>query len=56
MLTRLQFDPYKAAESSRFNVHRPKPVGGPAGSKPGANGARPAQKPAFKTLADLGSE
>lgn len=58
ILTRLQFDSYKAAESSRFNIHRPQPVAGPGGPKASTstNSTRPAQRPAFKTLADLGSE
>jgi hypothetical protein len=59
-----QIDAYKAAENSMFNVHRkPQPAkgkvstsasGGGAGA--GSNGSRAAQKPAVKTLADLGSD
>ncbi|KAH7316552.1 thioredoxin [Stachybotrys elegans] len=48
-------DPYKAAEASSFNVHRPKDPPKPTGSA-NANGARPSQRSAFKTLADLGEE
>lgn len=49
----LQFDPYKAAENSRFNKNNPPPqqhrVGGTG------PGAKPATgRPGFKTLADLG--
>lgn len=60
----IQFDALAAAESSRFNVHksdsksgaRPANGNGAAGAA-GKNGARQAaQKPAFRTLADLGSE
>ncbi|KAJ6446848.1 thioredoxin [Purpureocillium lavendulum] len=54
------FDARKAAESSWFNVHKVatngrKTPSGPAGGQGGAAKA-PAQKPAFRTLADLGSE
>ncbi|KAK7413341.1 hypothetical protein QQX98_007784 [Neonectria punicea] len=48
------FDPYKAAEKSVFNTHRPAQAAGSNGGKPGAKA--PAQKPAFKTLADLGGD
>ncbi|KEY65760.1 hypothetical protein S7711_05589 [Stachybotrys chartarum IBT 7711] len=52
------FDPYKAAESSMFNIHKPKTTtqARPSGPAKGNSGARPPQKAAFKTLADLGSE
>ncbi|PWI68083.1 hypothetical protein PCL_02484 [Purpureocillium lilacinum] len=55
-----QFDARKAAESSWFNVHKPaadgrKPAPGQTGGQGGAARA-PAQKPAFRTLADLGSD
>lgn len=59
--TSIQFDPYKAAENSRFNIHQPPtPAAGSApvrgsGDKVVPKGAA-AQKPAFRTLADLGSE
>lgn len=51
-----QFDPYKAAETSRYNVHNPP---APATTSGGANGTvkKPAPKPAaFRTLADLGGD
>ncbi|KJZ72548.1 hypothetical protein HIM_08072 [Hirsutella minnesotensis 3608] len=48
------FDARGAAEASIFNVHRkpPPPKRTTPGSAPGS--ARPPQKPAFKTMADLG--
>ncbi|KAK4125211.1 thioredoxin [Parathielavia appendiculata] len=42
-------DPYKAAENSPFNRNNPPPR-----VQPGS-GAKPAARPGFKTLADLGS-
>lgn len=53
----LQFDPYKAAEASKYNVHAPvAPAAGPGGV-PGPNGQRPgAPKATFRTLADLGGD
>lgn len=51
-----QLDPYKAAETSRYNVHNPPTQ---ASSSGGASGSvkKPAPKPAaFKTLADLGGD
>lgn len=51
-----QFDPYKAAETSRYNVHNPSvPTTTPGGSA--GTVKKPAAKPAaFKTLADLGGD
>jgi hypothetical protein len=62
----LQFDAQKAAEQSRFNVHRAQqrsapPRASPAasgsgsgsGAKPSGASARPQQRATFKTLADL---
>ncbi|AEO65610.1 uncharacterized protein THITE_68045 [Thermothielavioides terrestris NRRL 8126] len=40
-------DPYKAAENSPFNKNRPPP--------PRTGGTRPAGRPGFKTLSDLGA-
>ncbi|KAM5363699.1 hypothetical protein ACJZ2D_011897 [Fusarium nematophilum] len=55
LVSLFSFDPYKAAESSMFNIHRsPAPQGSAGAAKPGAGGAKPAQRAAFKTLADLG--
>lgn len=48
----LQFDPYKAAENSRFNKKNPPPPRRVVGTGPGAKPA--AGRPGFKTLADLG--
>ncbi|KPM41981.1 hypothetical protein AK830_g4596 [Neonectria ditissima] len=51
------FDPYKAAEKSVFNTHRPVQAAGGSGAKAGPGGAKaPAQKATFKTLADLGGD
>ncbi|KAF4979968.1 hypothetical protein FZEAL_3922 [Fusarium zealandicum] len=50
------FDAYKAAENSSFNIHRKPSTKGPNGAKTGAGGARPPQRTAFKTLADLGGD
>jgi len=60
----LSFDGYKAAESSRFNKHQtPAPAkkgpvsAGTRGAEAKASGsARAAQKPAFRTLSDLGGD
>ncbi|KAL6857828.1 hypothetical protein ACO1O0_005271 [Amphichorda felina] len=50
-------DAYKAAENSQFNIHRRvEPKAKAKGTASSANGSRPPQKPAFRTLADLGSE
>ena len=53
LIENAQFDPYKAAEASQFNIHKPS---APPKAAPGTAGARPAQKSTFKTLADLGNE
>lgn len=56
-LTALQFDPYKAAENSDFNVHKPtdqKFGRGQASGKPGASGAAARPSNGVRTLADLG--
>ncbi|KAK3372379.1 thioredoxin-like protein [Podospora didyma] len=47
----LSLDPYKAAENSPFNKKNPPPT---AQAGPGAK--KPAARPTFKTLADLGSD
>ncbi|KAJ4421075.1 hypothetical protein N0V82_003979 [Gnomoniopsis sp. IMI 355080] len=50
------FDPYKAAETSRYNVHNPQVQATTSGGATG-NVKKPAAKPAaFKTLADLGGD
>ncbi|SPN99996.1 related to thioredoxin [Cephalotrichum gorgonifer] len=54
-----RFDPYKAGESSKFNVNN-RSRGSTAATTRGAAGdnrnapKKPAQRPAFRTLADLG--
>ncbi|KAL2268865.1 hypothetical protein VTJ83DRAFT_3711 [Remersonia thermophila] len=48
--TLFSIDPYKAAENSPFNLKNPP---APRGQAPGSG--RPAARPGFKTLADLGS-
>jgi thioredoxin 1 len=49
----LSFDPYKAAEGSKFNIHRSaEPARGPGQT----TGARPAQRATFRTLADIGDD
>ncbi|KAF7550789.1 hypothetical protein G7Z17_g5480 [Cylindrodendrum hubeiense] len=54
LVSLFSFDPYKAAEKSMFNTHKPIQQ---TPAKPGPGGAKaPVQKPAFKTLADLGGE
>lgn len=59
MLTapRPQFDPYKAAEISKYNVHNPvAPANTPSGSATGGGVKKPAPKATFRTLADLGGD
>ncbi|KAH6900790.1 thioredoxin [Thelonectria olida] len=52
LVSLFSFDPYKAAEKSMFNIHR---AGQPM-NQGGVKVKAPAQKPTFKTLADLGGE
>ncbi|ORY54730.1 thioredoxin-like protein [Pseudomassariella vexata] len=58
LVSLFSFDPYKAAEKSDFNVHKPRqptaPARGPAGGQKA--GGSPGQRPTngVKTLADLG--
>ena len=60
MLTVCQFDPYKAAENSDFNVHKPRDQTfgrGSGGQKVGGQAApKGAPRPGagVRTLADLG--
>ncbi|KAL2107069.1 hypothetical protein VUR80DRAFT_5725 [Thermomyces stellatus] len=51
----LSFDPYKAAESSTFNVNK-RTTAQTARASSGNVPSRPAQRPTFKTLSDLGSD
>ncbi|KAM4065353.1 thioredoxin domain-containing protein [Hirsutella rhossiliensis] len=57
LISLFSFDARKAAESSWFNVHKkPTPQKRTSSGAAPAGPARPPQKPAFRTLADLGSE
>ncbi|KAK4156757.1 hypothetical protein C8A00DRAFT_12305 [Chaetomidium leptoderma] len=47
-------DPYKAAENSQFNRFNPRP-GVQSGGGQSGGGTRPAARPGFRTMADLGS-
>ena len=50
-----QFDPYKSAENSKYNIKNP--VGPAAAAGSGSSGQRPgAPKSSFRTLADLGGD
>ncbi|KAJ0123008.1 37s ribosomal protein rsm22 [Diaporthe amygdali] len=51
------FDPYKAAEASKYNVHNPvAPAATPNDSATGGAVKKPAPKATFRTLADLGGD
>ncbi|PHH82091.1 hypothetical protein CDD83_3365 [Cordyceps sp. RAO-2017] len=56
LVSLLSFDARKSAESSRFNVHQKRPSEKRAAPGSGNGAARPAQRPTFRTLADLGSD
>ncbi|KAG6367635.1 hypothetical protein INS49_001828 [Diaporthe citri] len=57
LVSLFSFDPYKAAETSRYNVHNPvAPATTSSSSAPGGAVKKPAPKATFRTLADLGND
>lgn len=59
LLTLPQLDPYKTAETSRYNVRNPvaaTPIAGASKDGAGAGVKKPAPKTTFRTLADLGGD
>ncbi|POS75311.1 thioredoxin [Diaporthe helianthi] len=57
LVSLFSFDPYKAAESSRYNVHNPvAPATTSSSSASGGGVKKPAPKATFRTLADLGGD
>ncbi|KAG8167088.1 hypothetical protein KVR01_002777 [Diaporthe batatas] len=57
LVSLLSFDPYKAAEGSRYNIHNPvAPATTPSSSASGGSVKKSAPKATFRTLADLGGD